>query len=139
MSDDYFESMWMKYVGSWHISEDDELTRIVFLLNKKTLTFAQARNLFYLTKFWQRLRREALSRDGSKCVQCGSVDNLQVDHIRYRGIGNDRLEDLQTLCFYCHEKKTSKSLMKVHDISYMVKDSDELFTVVRTKREVQNG
>jgi group II intron reverse transcriptase/maturase len=45
----------------------------------------------------------AKMRDGFKCVKCGSVENLQVDHIK--GTKSHRIKDLQTLCLDCHHAK----------------------------------
>ncbi len=55
-------------------------------------------------------REQALERDGHKCVQCGSEEYLQVDHICERTDGGSNyLENLQTLCKSCHNKKTAES------------------------------
>lgn len=54
----------------------------------------------------QRLRRQVFERDGWKCRECPSVDNLTVDHIRphIRG-GASTLDNLQTLCRSCNSRK----------------------------------
>lgn len=50
---------------------------------------------------WQSLRAQVLNRD--KCCQhCWSDLNLQVHHLSYRGLGNEGLSDLITLCEDCH-------------------------------------
>lgn len=53
------------------------------------------------------LRKEQVkSRDGKKCLCCGSSKRLQVDHIApsYIGGGNE-LNNLQTLCAACNNHK----------------------------------
>ena len=54
---------------------------------------------------WQRVRREALKRDGYVCQQCGTGKNLEVHHINYEHLGQDgELNDVITLCRKCHVK-----------------------------------
>lgn len=53
-------------------------------------------------------RFEAMKRDGWKCVQCGSPNNLTAHHKVHRGIaGTNRKDDtgaLVALCMACHQK-----------------------------------
>ena len=59
---------------------------------------------------WYQAKERALERDGHKCVQCGSEEYLQVDHICERTDGGSNyLENLQTLCKLCHNEKTAES------------------------------
>jgi 5-methylcytosine-specific restriction endonuclease McrA len=47
--------------------------------------------------------KKVLERDGWRCRKCGSLENLQVHHkIRRSQQGNDNLDNLATLCAYCH-------------------------------------
>jgi 5-methylcytosine-specific restriction endonuclease McrA len=47
--------------------------------------------------------KRVLERDGWRCQKCGSPENLQVHHkIKRSQRGNDSLENLVTLCAYCH-------------------------------------
>jgi 5-methylcytosine-specific restriction endonuclease McrA len=50
-------------------------------------------------------RRQAMQRDGNRCVECGSTQDLQVHHIvpRREG-GSHELSNLITLCAACHER-----------------------------------
>lgn len=55
---------------------------------------------------WVERRREALARDGGRCVRCGTnTQLLEVHHIisRREG-GTDELDNLITLCAACHAK-----------------------------------
>ncbi len=47
------------------------------------------------------LMLRAKMRDGWKCTQCGSTENLHVHHAK--GMKSRRLKDLRTLCFTCHQ------------------------------------
>ena len=56
---------------------------------------------------WWILRNCVIARDGNRCAECGSMDNLQVHHLRYlrgRKAWQYRLVDLMTLCRSCHAR-----------------------------------
>ena len=52
---------------------------------------------------WEEIRAAVLHRDG-KCMNCGAVIGLAPHHIKSRGAGGgDEMENLITLCIYCHQ------------------------------------
>jgi 5-methylcytosine-specific restriction endonuclease McrA len=54
-------------------------------------------------QIYRRLMKRVLERDGWRCQRCGSLENLQVHHKRKRSQQRDvSLENLVTLCAYCH-------------------------------------
>ncbi|MBZ5672136.1 MAG: HNH endonuclease [Acidobacteriia bacterium] len=54
-------------------------------------------------QIYGRLMKRVLERDGWRRRKCGSLENLQVHHkIKRSQQGNDALENLVTLCAYCH-------------------------------------
>lgn len=66
-------------------------------------------------------REVVIQRDGEQCVQCGMTRtthyqtfgvDLAVDHIngigRFVDVPDNRLENLQTLCFPCHGRKEQR-------------------------------
>jgi 5-methylcytosine-specific restriction endonuclease McrA len=54
-------------------------------------------------RIYKRLMKKVLERDQWKCQKCGSLENLQLHHrIKRSKQGNDALENLVTLCAYCH-------------------------------------
>ena len=62
-------------------------------------------------------RQAVILRDGSKCLLCGSTDNLTVGHIiPISRDGNSDIENLQTLCFSCSKsvKTSSVDFRKPH-------------------------
>ena len=54
-------------------------------------------------QIYRRLMKRVLERDGWRCRNCGSLENLQVHHqIKRSQMGNDSLDNLVTLCAHCH-------------------------------------
>ena len=54
---------------------------------------------------YERLRQQILLRDGWRCQSCGTMSNLEVHHMKFRGhSGEDSEENLITLCAACHAK-----------------------------------
>lgn len=52
---------------------------------------------------WRHIRAAIIERDGGACLRCAERDRLQVHH-RNRDPRDNRPENLQTLCRYCHIK-----------------------------------
>ena len=54
-------------------------------------------------KDYRELHRQVLERDGWRCQLCGSMQNLQVHHVKFRShSGSDAEQNLITLCATCH-------------------------------------
>ena len=61
------------------------------------------------SKRWKGVRYLAKRRDGFKCVKCGAVGRIEVDHIKPVRDAPElayELSNLQTLCTPCHSRKT---------------------------------
>ena len=59
---------------------------------------------------YQEVVRTAYERDGWKCLLCGAYSNLTPHHITPRShLGEDRLENLATLCMRCHNGVTDRT------------------------------
>ncbi len=99
-----------KYLGEWKKKQP---------LKKKRLWYLRDRN----KKYYNGLRELVIKRDGEKCVLCGMKRkehiekygmDLAVNHINHKGRTversekDNRLENLQTLCFSCHPKLDKK-------------------------------
>jgi len=51
------------------------------------------------------VRACVLERDGWRCQECGSMEGLEVHHMKARGrFGDDVMDNLITLCVGCHGK-----------------------------------
>ena len=54
---------------------------------------------------YRRLMKRVLERDDWRCQKCGSLENLQIHHqVKRSQLGDDALQNLVTLCAYCHLK-----------------------------------
>jgi RNA-directed DNA polymerase len=54
---------------------------------------------------WRETRTKVLQRDGYRCSQCGSTEELEVHHIK--PTGGNVLDNLLTLCQRCHAETPS--------------------------------
>jgi 5-methylcytosine-specific restriction endonuclease McrA len=56
------------------------------------------------------LHLQVLERDGWRCQVCGSMQNLQVHHLKFRSqSGGDEEQNLSTMCAECHARMHSKA------------------------------
>jgi len=54
---------------------------------------------------YQQLHRQVLERDGWRCQVCGSMERLEVHHLKFRSrSGDDDETNLITLCSDCHRQ-----------------------------------
>lgn len=59
----------------------------------------------YLNSFeWDQRRRKALYLANYRCELCGKAKPLQVHHLTYERIFNERASDLQAVCDQCHRR-----------------------------------
>lgn len=72
----------------------------------------------YNNRLWRKIREQVIVRDNFTCKACNKLLELHtrdlskqahVDHIiRVKEGGTDELDNLQTLCKRCHDKKSAK-------------------------------
>ena len=83
---------------------------------------------------WRKKREELFLERGKVCEKCGSKENIQVHHLRYRNLFNEKLEDLQVLCKPCH--------MEEHEIDENNKKPKHNYRskeIIEVKRYKRNG
>jgi len=71
-------------------------------------------NQYLLSDQWNIVRLTVLQKDHFKCIKCGSSRKLQVHHKTYANVffESNHLDDLETLCKYCHELVNHKPILK---------------------------
>ena len=58
---------------------------------------------------YREFHHQMLERDGWRCQTCGSMQHLQVHHLKLRSqSGGDAEQNLITLCAECHARIHSK-------------------------------
>lgn len=128
------DKLWAEHIGSHFLDEQTELRLLQELDKVQVLSWQQIYQLYLQSKWWRALRGKVLRRDGYRCVTCKSRSHLHVHHKRYRGLGNERMEDLETMCWYCHVEETeSRDMAAQSPISHArvnLKES-QLFAEVR--------
>lgn len=63
----------------------------------------------YLNSYlWKNKRDFVINLRGNKCEKCDSRDNLNVHHLNYDNVCNERSRDLIVLCFKCHNEEHKK-------------------------------
>lgn len=85
-----------------------------FSNNDLAIVFRVQSNAFLWSKEWKELRSEALKLYGSNCKFCGSINNIQIDHILPRKYYPElalEISNLQPLCSKCNKKKGNKILL----------------------------
>lgn len=65
---------------------------------------------YLLREIWQRMRTEVINIQGEKCLKCGSVEVVNIDHIKpkskYPKLAWD-IDNLQVLCRRCNLRKSA--------------------------------
>jgi len=51
---------------------------------------------------WYRKKKKIYERANGKCERCGSNFRVEVHHLSYENIGNEKDGDLIVLCRKCH-------------------------------------
>lgn len=60
----------------------------------------------YLRTFrWTIAKRRLYRERGRQCEKCPNTKALQVHHLTYDRVGNERYSDLQILCAWCHAEE----------------------------------
>lgn len=59
----------------------------------------------YINSWLWKEKTEEMKRIDRICKECGSKHFLQIHHITYENLGNEKKRDLILLCNECHNKK----------------------------------
>lgn len=53
---------------------------------------------------WRHKREQAFKEHGAYCQRCFTTQSLDVHHLTYKRLGNERMDDLAPLCRACHDE-----------------------------------
>lgn len=73
------------------------------------------RDMYQYTS-WPYLRSKAIKRDNHTCQKCGKTRGLmEGDHIIPIALGGEEfdLDNVQTLCYHCHKRKTKSDVFNI--------------------------
>ncbi|MBW1676868.1 MAG: HNH endonuclease [Deltaproteobacteria bacterium] len=76
-------------------------------IQKKRKKF-RSKEEYYKCEEWEKVRIFALHRAKHRCQRCGASGVLQVHHLTYDNLYNEKPEDLEVLCKKCHKKADSE-------------------------------
>lgn len=68
-----------------------------------------------------------LVNEGKKicCVDCGTFDDLDVHHLSYENVGDEKMSDICFMCRKCHHKKhfgkEIKTTLDDEDVERLIK------------------
>lgn len=85
----------------------------LYLENENEL-FKRQDSSFYGTSNWKKLRATVLEHYGSKCMKCGSREDIIVDHIKPRSIYKELeldFNNMQVLCNTCNLIKSNRQIV----------------------------
>jgi len=54
---------------------------------------------------WRERVNQLKDNSGWVCSECGNDEHITGHHKTYRNIGNESAEDIEILCWECHQKK----------------------------------
>lgn len=54
---------------------------------------------------WKAIRINLFKARGKQCNRCGSKKAIQVHHLTYKRLFNERMTDLEILCSPCHKRE----------------------------------
>ena len=79
--------------GDWHVIEDDREKYSAYLCSRE----------------WSELREAVRKRANNKCERCMVMPMDACHHLTYERKYQERLEDLMSICNYCHDYTHGKS------------------------------
>ncbi len=91
---------------------------------------------------WRRKRARRLKLDRNACQKCGATSKeyrLEVHHLTYERLGDERMEDLQTLCVLCHPVATSEQRRKKYAKRVLTVSDFERKTPIISNEEGHDG
>jgi hypothetical protein len=99
----------MKQLGLWPDKDKSETDPLGWRDNRpESVKKAKKKSFpskeeYYKSPEWETVRVFALHRANHRCERCGSAGVLQVHHVTYDNLYNEKPEALEALCKPCHD------------------------------------
>ena len=77
-------------------------------VSRKAQKHFSSKEEYYKSEEWQVKRAFALHRAGNRCERCGASGVLDVHHLTYENLYNEKPDDLQVLCKKHHKEADRK-------------------------------
>ena len=73
---------------------------------------------------WRQKREEVFIHHGKFCIACKTTTDLQVHHMTYQRVFNEKLRDLRVVCWVCHQEihriqKESRTWLRRTTLDYI--------------------
>ena len=82
------------------------------------------------TLYGRQVRAHIMERDDSRCAYCSTRDaKLELDHVRPRATGSNRVDNLLAACRPCNLKKANRP------VEEFLKDQPELLKQILNRRQ----
>lgn len=105
-NEDRYEK-WKKRIEYEYILVNEDIKENNFWNSKK------GKYIRYLSSDeWKKIRELVLKRDEYKCQKCKIKSADEVHHLTYQNLYNENLEDLISVCSYCHKEIHNDILKK---------------------------
>lgn len=94
-------------VRQWSKAHPDRIRQIVRSMQSRRRARKRGQGGSHSADQWISM----LSWFGSKCLACGSTENIQADHVQpIAKHGSDDISNIQPLCKHCNKKKFTKHM-----------------------------
>ena len=97
--------IFFSYLIYSYITRNSQTGEVTETEHRQLITFRKTKKYYLQSEVWQRTRNKILRRDNFTCQSCGAKDTqLDIHHLSdYDKLGNEKHENLVTLCHICHE------------------------------------
>jgi len=88
---------------------------------------------------WKNKSKAFIKLKNKKCERCGGSHNLQVHHIHYTTFGKETLNEIEVLCYKCHQQADIERKQREAKKSFDRVDEACFENGFRTWMEKQHG
>ena len=81
------------------------------IIDKYGKKFGSYKDYLKYSKHWKEIRNKKRTESLGRCDVCkkikyqGSLNDIDIHHLHYETVGNERMQDLKAVCRNCHSKE----------------------------------